>query len=243
MGHWLCTKPHWVPTERLHWGPTLTATQDIGQVEVPSWFGCVSRFQQDIYKLGIWSWAPCLSMFLALAFASPCFFPLRSEKFSRKNDLSRDAAGSTCCTLHSPFSDTIPVRGSGHLHCPRFQAGVKEISVCWKTEQNFCIFPVLHFPWPWGWVKTPGMMLCGSVCGGKVSHHGARKYFPCLHVPMSVSSGVHGNKLCPCTHLLPGCGRLHPTDPDSLMTQIHPLLILPLSALQRKMRFPCEQRS
>lgn len=79
MGHWLCTKPHWVPTERLHWGPTLTATQDIGQVEVPSWFSLCLKVRQDIYKLGIWSRAPCLSMFLALAFASPCFFPLRSR--------------------------------------------------------------------------------------------------------------------------------------------------------------------
>ena len=51
-----------------------------------------------------------------------------------------------------------------------------------------------------GWVKTPGMMLCGSARGGKVSRHRARKYFPCLHVPVSVSSGVHRNELCPCTH-------------------------------------------
>lgn len=80
MGHWLCTKPHWVPAERLHWGPTLTVTQDIGQAEVPSQFGCVSRFRQDIYKLGIWSRAPCLSMSLALAFASPRFFPLRQVR-------------------------------------------------------------------------------------------------------------------------------------------------------------------
>ena len=82
MRHWLCTKSHWVPTERLHWGPTLTATQDTGQMEVlpTPRFCCASRCLQHIYKLCIWSRAPCLSMFVASPFASPCFFPLRQVR-------------------------------------------------------------------------------------------------------------------------------------------------------------------
>lgn len=69
-----------------------------------------------------------------------------------------------------------------------------------KDCAKFLYFCRPSLPLTLGWVKTPGMMLCGSARGGKVSRHRARKYFPCLHVPVSVSSGVHRNKLCPCTH-------------------------------------------